>query len=214
VPGDDDDALMTFVRLIASGDELGIARTLRDRPEVATMQLRRLGATRQQADEYFLTELAHHVYRGDTALHVAAAAHRPHLVRQLVTAGATTDATNRRGATPLHYAVDGGPGAPGWDPDDQADTVAALVALGADLDAHDANGTTPLLRAVRNRCASAVAALLDGGADPHAVNRNGSNAMDLASWTTGRGGSGSPEARAQQEEIVALLTARGISPTT
>ena len=111
------------------------------------------------------------MYRGDTALHVAAAAHRTPLVRDLVAAGATVDATNRRGATPLHYAVDGGPGAPRWDPAAQADTVAALVALGADPDAADANGTPPLLRAVRNRCATAVEALLDGGADPHATNR-------------------------------------------
>jgi hypothetical protein len=92
--------------------------------------------------------------------------------------------------------------------------VEALVALGASLDAHDANGTTPLLRAVRNRCAAAVAALLDGGADLHAVNRSGSNAMDIASRTTGRGGSGSPEARAQQQQIVTLLTARGVAPST
>ena len=101
------------------------------------------------------------------------------------------------GARPLHYAVDGGPGASHWDPDAQADTVRTLVALGADTDAADTNGTPPLLRAVRNRCADAVAALLDGGADPHVTNAKGSNAMDLASRTTGRGGSGSPAAKAQ-----------------
>src|SRR6476661_3422792 len=131
VSGDDDDALMALLRLIASGDELGIARTLRDRPELASVQLRRRGATRQESEDHFLTELAHHVYRGDTALHVAAAAHRPPLVRHLVAGGATVDARNRRGATPLHYATDGGPGAPGWDPDAQADTVRALLVLGA-----------------------------------------------------------------------------------
>jgi hypothetical protein len=204
---------MALLRLIASGDELGTARTLGDRPELASVGLVRQGATRQQSEEYFLADIAHHVYRGDTALHVAAAAHRSTLVRDLVAAGAAVDATNRRGATPLHYAVDGGPGATVWDPDAQADTVRALLALGADPDAADKNGTPPLLRAVRNRCADAVAVLLDGGAEPSRTNAKGSNAMDLASWTTGRGGTGSAGARQQQEQIVALLTARGVTPS-
>jgi hypothetical protein len=33
--------------------------------------------------------------------------------------------------------------------------------------------------------------------------------MQLATWTTGRGGSGSPESKAQQEEIVHLLQRHG-----
>jgi len=91
----------------------------------------------------------------------------------------------------------------------QQGTVLALVALGADPDAVDKNGTTPLHRAVRNRCATAVEALLDAGADPRATNGKGSTALQLAHWTTGRGGSGSPDARAQQAEIVRLLRAAG-----
>jgi hypothetical protein len=50
-----------------------------------------------------------------------------------------------------------------------------------------------------------VAALLAGGADPERPNRNGSTPRALATRPTGRGGSGSPEARAQQREIVDLL---------
>ena len=209
----DDDALMAFLRLIAADDGPAIAATLGDRPELAMASLRVQGASRQQAADYFFTEIAHYVYRGDTALHVAAAASAAPLVRELVATGAAVDARNRRGATPLHYAGDGGPGAPRWDPLAQAGTVTALVSFGADPDAVDKNGTTPLLRAVRNRCATAVSALLDGGADPLATNAKGSTAMDLAAWTTGRGGSGSPAAREQQEQIVALLTARGVRPT-
>jgi hypothetical protein len=60
---------------------------------------------------------------------------------------------------------------------------------------------------VRNRCAAAVKALLELGADPYARNRNGSTVWQLAHWTTGRGGSGSAAARAQQQEIVELLQA-------
>jgi hypothetical protein len=85
----------------------------------------------------------------------------------------------------------------------------SLVDLGANPNAADKNGTRPLHRAVRNRCAAAVKALLDVGADPHAPNGSGSTAMQLARWTTGRGGSGSADARAQQQEILLLLEAAG-----
>jgi Ankyrin repeats (many copies) len=89
--------------------------------------------------------------------------------------------------------------------------LASVPELGADPNAADRNGTTPVQRAVRNRCAAAVKALLDAGADPHASNRSGSTAWQLARWTTGRGGSGSAEARAQQQELLELLRVAGIS---
>jgi hypothetical protein len=50
-----------------------------------------------------------------------------------------------------------------------------------------------------------VGALLDGGADAQRKNGNGSTPMMLATRQTGRGGSGAPEAKAQQAEIVRLL---------
>ena len=70
-------------------------------------------------------------------------------------------------------------------------------------------GVGPLHRAVRNRCAAAVKALLDGGADPQVANKNASTPMLLASQNTGRGGSGSAEAKVQQKEILRLLTEHG-----
>src|SRR5206468_5184402 len=114
-----------------------------------------------------------------------------------------------RGAEPLHYAVDGAPGSRTWDPDAQAATVACLIEAGADPNALDKNGVTPLHRAVRTRCAAAVKVLLEGGADPRRKNKNGSTPMLLATQNTGRGGSGSPEAKAQQQEIVRLLERHG-----
>ena len=122
-----------------------------------------------------------------------------------MSAGAVARAANRRGAQPLHYAVDGIPGSARWNPAAQRETVLCLVELGADPNAVDKNGTTPLHRAVRNRCAAAVRALLAAGANPEARNGSGSTAAQLARWTSGRGGSGSPAARAQQEEIIGLL---------
>jgi hypothetical protein len=64
---------------------------------------------------------------------------------------------------------------------------------------------TPLHRAVRNRCSAAVDTLLKAGADPRLENDSGSTASDLAEWTTGRGGTGSAAAKAEQEIITDLL---------
>jgi hypothetical protein len=195
------------MQTIADGDRGVVSRLLKARPTLATAALR-VGATRQTARRYFLTSIGHYVYAGDTALHVAAASHRVELVRELLHLGADVGARNRRQGVPLHYAADGRPGAPRWRPDAQAEMVTCLLAAGADPNAADAGGTTPLLRAVRNRCGAAVRALLDGGADPGGRNKRGSTPLDLAVVTSGRGGSGSAEARAEQEEILRLLGSR------
>ena len=55
-----------------------------------------------------------------------------------------------------------------------------------------------------------VKALLDVGADREAINGSGSTAIQLAIWTTGRGGTGSADARAQQLEILRFLQAPGM----
>jgi hypothetical protein len=73
----------------------------------------------------------------------------------------------------------------------------------------DKSGVAPLHRAVRTRCAAAVKALLDSGADARAVNRKGSTPMLLATQSTGRGGTGPVAAKAQQAEILRLLREHG-----
>jgi hypothetical protein len=57
-----------------------------------------------------------------------------------------------------------------------------------------------------------VRALLDGGADPTRPNGSGSTPMKLATRPTGRSGSGSPGAKAQQALIVRLLVEHGAAP--
>ena len=200
--------LMRFALAIVRGDRADVSGLLAGAPELAAACLAG-GATRNGAEECFLDEIRHMMYAGDTALHIAAAAYEAGIASDLVKAGASVAAANRRGAQPLHYAVDGIPGSPRWNPIAQRDTVVCLLERGADPNAADKNGTAPLHRAVRNRCAAAVKALLDAGADPDAVNRSGSTAAQLARWTTGRGGSGSAEASAQQLEILGLLQAAG-----
>jgi Ankyrin repeats (many copies) len=200
-------ALMSLMRVIAARDAATASRLLGASPGLASQRVE-VGATREEARTYFLDEIGHYVYAGDSALHIAAAAYQHAIARKLIAMGADVRARNRRGAEPLHYAADGAPGARSWDPDAQAATIAALIRAGADPNAADKSGVMPLHRAVRTRCAAAVRELLDGGADPLARNGNGSTPMDLAMRNTGRGGSGSAEAKAQQAEIVRLLEQR------
>jgi hypothetical protein len=204
------DALMALAQAVVAGDAATASRLLAASPDLASACLEE-GAARHGPEGYFLDEIKHYLYAGDTALHVAAAAYRDEIARELITAGADVRARNRRGAEPLHYAVDGGPGSPTWNPSAQAVTIASLIAAGADPDAVDKSGVTPLHRAVRTRCAAAVKVLLDGGADVRCRNNNGSTPMQIATRTTGRGGSGSPEAKAQQAQIVRLLEQHGAS---
>jgi len=202
------DALLEFAREVAAGDMAAASRRLAASPDLATASLEE-GAARHGPDGYFLEQIRHYLYAGDTALHVAAAAYRHEIARKLIAAGADVRARNRRGAEPLHYAVDGGPGSATWNPDAQAATVTVLITAGADPDALDNSGVTPLHRAVRTRCTAAVQVLLESGADVRCRNRNGSTPMQVATRTTGRGGSGSPEAKAQQGQIVRLLEQYG-----
>ncbi|UVK49426.1 ankyrin repeat domain-containing protein (plasmid) [Mesorhizobium sp. AR07] len=207
----DDASLRRLMKAIASADGAAVLGLLTAFPALARATLKK-GATRAAATDNFLNEIKHYVYTGDTALHVAAAAHRPEIARELISLGADVAARNRRGATPLHYAADGIPGSPRWNPVPQSVTVALLIASGADPNAIDQNGVTPLHRAVRTRCGAAASALLDGGADALRKNGNGSTPMMLATRQTGRGGSGSPEARTQQAEIIRLLERYGMTP--
>src|SRR6185369_9883482 len=92
-----------------------------------------------------------------------------------------------------------------WNPSAQAATIVCIVQAGADPNAIDKSGVTALHRAVRTRCAAAVRALLECGADPTRKNKSGSTPMLLATQNTGRGGTGSPEAKSQQQEILRLL---------
>ena len=197
-----------FVRVIVSGDSSTAARLLDVSPLLAKERAVR-GATRQALKQYFFDRIQHYIYEGDTALHIAAAAYQFRIVEKLIAKGADVRARNRRGAEPLHYAVDGGPGVPAWKPSAQIKIIARLIRAGADPNALDKNGVGPFHRAVRNRSAAAVKALLEAGADPRAPNARGSTPILLATQNTGRGGSGSAEGKAQQQQILRILRAHG-----
>jgi Ankyrin repeats (3 copies)/Ankyrin repeat len=205
-------ALMALFKAIALRDRSQVSGLLEKSPELARHALV-IGATRAEAKDYFFDEIAHYAYGGDTALHLAAAAYAADLADYLVSKGAKVQARNRRGAEPLHYAADGMPGSPSWDPEAQAAIVQFLIVVGADPNSRDKSGVAPLHRAVRTRCAAAVRALLSNGADARLKNKSGSTPLHLAIQDTGRGGSGSPAARGEQTEVIRLLLRHGARPS-
>jgi ankyrin repeat protein len=205
-----DVALLALFAAIASRDDVWATRMLDQTPVLATHALR-VGATRQNPRPYFLVPIRHHVYAGDTALHVAAAAHHCRLAETLVAQGAAVRARNRRGAEPLHYAADGRIGADDLNSNAQRDVIAYLIAAGADPDAIDKSGVAPLHRAVRTRSSVAVSALIERGADPLLMNKSGSTPLHLAVQSTGKSNSGSETAKEEQHRIIVLLLGHGAS---
>ena len=149
---------LDFVRVVVDGDLREVSRHLAGTPALATTPSE-VGASRLQASAFFFANIAHYLYAGDTALHMAAAAFQRPVAELLIAHGADCRAKNRRGAEPLHYAAD----ANHWAPSAQAETIAYLIAVGADPNAVDNAGVAPLHRAVRTRSLAAVQALLDGG---------------------------------------------------
>jgi hypothetical protein len=202
------DPFRQFVEAIVSGDSVTAIGLLDASPHLARERAAR-GAIRQAPKENFFDRIRHYINEGDTALHMAAAANETRIAEELIARGADVRAKNRRGAEPLHYAVDGGPGSPVWNPREQAKIIVRLIRAGADPNAVDKSGVAPLHRAVRNRCAAAVSALIEGGADPLAPNKNGSTPMLLATLNTGKSGSGSAKAKEQQQEILRFLEKLG-----
>jgi ankyrin repeat protein len=197
-----------LVQAIVSGEIVVARKMVRALPHLAKARAA-YGATRQTAAEHFYKEILHYMYEGDTALHMAAAAYQEQMASELIDRGGDVRAKNRRGAEPIHYAADGVPGGPAWNPDAQAATIACLIAAGADPNVNDKSGVAPLHRAVRSRCAAAVKVLLESGADVDAANGRGSTPLLLAMQNTGRGGTGSVRAKAQQAEILRLLKEYG-----
>lgn len=106
---------------------------------------------------------------GSTPLMWAVEADRPNLIPILISAGASVNAATTDGWTPLLTAVQECPTA-----------LWTLLKAGADPNLASSEGYTPLMRAAGHGQADIVSMLLDAGADPHAVDRGGLTARDMA----------------------------------
>jgi hypothetical protein len=202
-----DSSFLDLVHAIVVGDAGKAAQLVDNSPELVHARAT-VGATRKGSESCFFEAIAHYMYEGDTALHMAAAGFKPGIAQALIDRGADCSVKNRRGAEPLHYASDSNI----WNPAAQAATIDCLIRAGANPNAIDKSGVAPLHRAVRTRCAAAVETLLAGGADPRSRNNSGSTPLHLAVHNTGRGGSGTPHAIEQQKQIIELLLRAGASP--
>ena len=203
-----DSALLSLVQAIVRGDADGASKLLAASPTLAVASFK-AGASRRGAKAYYLEEIGHYLYAGETALHAAAAAYRKERAQELIGLGADIRARNRRGAEPLHAAAVGMPGSRTWNPTAQAATVTYLVATGADPNAVDKGGVTPLHRAVRTRCAAAVKALLEGAPTPGARTATARHRCCSPQGIPAAAAAAHPRQRAQQAEIVRLLREYG-----
>jgi ankyrin repeat protein/mono/diheme cytochrome c family protein len=106
---------------------------------------------------------------GSTALHHAAGFGPIENLQLLVDKGADVNAKNRRGSTPLHWAIH-----------DEA-KVRLLLSKGANVNAKQAIGRTPLyLAAMLGNGVPTMRLLLTGGADPNLASANGQTPLMAA----------------------------------
>ena len=103
---------------------------------------------------------------GNTSLHAAAVLGKAKVIKALLQAGGDLEARGEGGLTPLHLAGN-------------AEIVVALATAGANLEARSEGGLTPLHAAAARGKAEAIEALLQAGADPKALTRNGELPFDL-----------------------------------
>lgn len=203
--------MLSLLRAIIRDDVPGVAKLLGMSPSLARECLP-VGATREAATDFYFEEIDHYLFAGDTPLHAAAAGYQKETAHVLIKNGADVTSENRRGAGPLHYAADGGPALRRWNPQAQADMITFLIKSGANANRLDKSAVAPLHRAVRQRCPRAVDSLLCHGAAVRLKNKSGSALLHLAVQNTGRGGTGSPESKTRQREIIELLLKAGADP--
>ena len=114
---------------------------------------------------------------GSTALHWAAKCGDWAVCDLLLGAGATLDAPNARGITPLMFAA-----ASSASPQGTFAIVRNLLGLGARLDARDVDGCTPLMYAAYTGNAHVVRHLLASGARKDLTNNMGSTALMYSAY--------------------------------
>lgn len=90
---------LDFVQFVLDGDEDEVSHRLSATPVLATTASP-VGASRQEATTFFFTKIAHYLYAGDTALHMAAAAFSRPMAELMVSHGADCRAQTIIGGGP------------------------------------------------------------------------------------------------------------------
>jgi ankyrin repeat protein len=169
---------LALMRSIMDEDAEGAARALR---EGASPQARLQGSTAmalaaRQGCERMLEAFSKHGVRWDLSdnlgvypLASAARSGRSQGVRWLLNFGAQANARDFRGATALAWAAQ----AP------RTEALLCLISAGADVNLADDKGLTPLMRAARESVEN-TRVLLDSGADLHARDMSGRDALSHA----------------------------------
>lgn len=193
--------LRSLIAAIVADDRRKVGELLQTGPELVRGSV---------VQGHYENRLAHWIYAGDSALHVAAAGHRVEIVRTLLAAGAAGNAAgNHLQCQPLHYAVDSYLNNPFWDAARQVATLQLLLEAGVSIDATDKNGATALHHAVRVGGVTAVKFLLAANADITIRNKSGSPPFHLAVQSLDRRGAGQGRTRAAQREIIEAFLERG-----
>jgi uncharacterized protein len=108
--------------------------------------------------------------KSSSALLDAALEGRKTAVLRELDSGVPVNSSDRRGWTPLMWAVDGG----------HLELMRDLVTRGADLNARNGSGDTALLVALWHRRTAEAELLMAGGADVKIANDDGRTALDVA----------------------------------
>ncbi len=191
-----------LLQAIIDGDLKTIDELLKHTRELARSRI---------ASDRFIEAIPHWLYVEDTPLHLAAASLQVDVAKLLIKTGAEVNATNRRGAPPLHYACDPRPRCGTWNPVRQGQMIDLFVKHGSQVDIADRGGATALHRAVRARSPAAVRHLLRAGANINSrLGKHRSTPLHLAVQSTGAGGTAG--AIKEQLEIIEILMAHGANP--
>ena len=114
--------------------------------------------------------LARHFIRLFVPIHEFARKGQAEALARAIAIGVDIDARDRRGCTPLHFAVVAG----------RKNAASVLLENGADPEAVNDRGETPLFMAAANRDLELVIFLIALGANARATNKNGSTLMHIA----------------------------------
>ena len=120
------------------------------------------------------------------------------IIKYLIAAGATIDATDEYGDTPLHKAV----------VKQEIDLVNHIIKAGAIVDIKNKGENTPLIIAINKNNLDIVTALIDNKADVNKKDKHGKTPLDIARYNN------TAQDKDTQNKIIDILRKKGAQATT